>query len=455
MLLPRAWVRSSVFPFHEILRGRPTVSILERLREHDKLPPVALDSLHAERLGEHLKRVARVVPFYARTLAGTTIRSAADLAAFPIIDKRTIREHFAEFRASDWRGRVLTLETGGSSGEPLRFETDPVREASQLACKWRARSWFGLHVGHRELDLWGSPIETGKLSWQRRLSGDLLGNRLLSAFAMSEEKFAVWRDEIDRHGSDFLYGYSSVLARFARYLIAERRSVPTGRLRVAIGTAEMLPPADRAVMVEAFGCPVAAEYGCRDGGLIAHECPSGGLHLMHDAIHVELLDAAGQPVKTGEEGEVCLTNLYSQAFPLIRYRLGDLAVRSPTACPCGLPHPTLARLTGRSTDTLFRDDGARVHGLALIYVLRELPGVDRFRIHQKQLGRVEVSVVPGAAWSEERVGPDLVARVHRVLGAGTRVDVSLVSDLPPLPSGKHRYVICDIGESPEQKSARS
>lgn len=274
-----------------------------------------------------------------------------------------------------------------------------------------------------------------------------MGNRLLSAFAMSAEKFEGWAREMERHGTDFLYGYSSVLARFARWLKSSGRRPRAGRLKAVVATAEMLPPADRDVIAEVFGCPVAAEYGCRDGGLIAHECPAGGLHLMHDAVHVEILDAHGDPVADGVEGEVCVTNLYARAFPMIRYRLGDRAVRSPQPCVCGRPHPVLSHLLGRSTDTLVRDDGVRVHGLALIYVLRELPGVDRFRIHQQKNRQVAIHVVPGAEFDRARISTGIVDRVRKVLGPGIEVEVDLVEDLPVLPSGKHRYVLCDVPET--------
>jgi phenylacetate-CoA ligase len=193
---------------------------------------------------------------------------------------------------------------------------------------------------------------------------------------------------------------------------------------------------------------VANEYGCRDGALIAHECPAQRLHLMHDAVHVEILDDDGRPVPPGEPGEICLTNLLSPGAPLIRYRLGDRARLDPEPCPCGRPHPVLAELQGRQADTLVHEDGRRVHGLALIYVLRELGGVERFRCVQSRRDHLRIEVVPDHDFDPTRVQTGIIDRVHRVLGPGMNVEVALVETLAPLPSGKHRYIVNELPEDP-------
>ena len=46
---------------------------------------------------------------------------------------------------------------------------------------------------------------------------------------------------------------------------------------------------------DGLGCRVAEEYGSRDAGLVASECPHGGLHVNGEGIHAELLGPAGSP----------------------------------------------------------------------------------------------------------------------------------------------------------------
>lgn len=444
MALPRWLVQRIVFPAHERMRGRETCRFLELFTVNDGRNREELGRIHDRLLVEHLRRAAEHVPLYRSEVNEREIRCPEDLRRFPVLDKPAIRAAGENLRSDAWTRRLFPLETGGSSGEPLRFWTDQEREASQLACKWRSRAWWGIHPGHRETDLWGSPIEAAKGGTARRIANRLLGFQLLSAFRLDDAAMAGFRAALSGGRADFVYGYASVLARYARWLEERGEDLRGTGLRLAIATAEMLLPADREVIQRVFGCPVADEYGCRDGGLIAHECPRGSKHLMHDAVHVEILDEALNPLPPGAAGEICVTNLHARGFPMIRYRLGDRAALSSEPCPCGLPHPVLASLEGRITDSLVRDDGARVHGLAVIYVLRELPGVARFRCIQERQGHLRILIVPGAGFVNESVPSAVVDRVRRVLGAGTQVDVGTVAELDTLPSGKHQYVICQI-----------
>lgn len=410
---------------------------------HDRLAPSVLAGIHDAKLLEHLRWAASTVPFYRERVDADAIRGPKDLARFPILDKRAVREAGDRLRSDAWKGRLLMMETGGSSGEPLRFFSDSERESSQLACKLRARAWWGLHPGHRETDLWGSPLEVGRDAGLRRLVSGVLGLQLLPAFRLNDVTMATFRDRLKNGRTDFLYGYATALARYARYLESRGEDLADLRLRVAICTAETLLPDDRAVIGQRLA-PPANEYGCRDGGLVAHEDPAGHLRLMSDAVHLEVLDEGGSPVAAGEPGEAVLTNLWARGFPLIRYRLGDRVVMAPGPIPEGLPHPVIERLEGRTTDFLIATDGTRVHALGVIYVLRETTGIARFRVVQDARDHLRILVVAGPGFDRPAAEATLTDKMKRVLGATLEVAVEEVDDLDPLPSGKHRYVICEV-----------
>jgi len=415
------------------------------MRAHDALSVDAVQRLHDSLLVNQMVHAARTVPWYRERVDADAIRSVEDLRRFPLIDKKTITEAGDQLRSEAWTGRWIQMETGGSSGETLRFWSDQSRESSQLACKLRARSWWGLHAGHRETDLWGSPIESAANSGLRSFVADVMGFQILPAFRLNDAMMSTFRARIARGRADFLYGYASALGRYARFLEETDQSLRDLGLRAAICTAETLLPQDRALIARRIA-PVANEYGCRDGGLVAHEDPEGYLRLMHDAVHLEVVDDGGDAVVTGDEGEAVLTNLWARAFPMIRYRLGDQVAKSSEPPPDGLPHPVLRKVVGRTTDFLIASDGARVHALGVIYILREIPGVARFRVVQEERDQIVVQVVPGPAFDSDHVPAEIAAKVRKVLGASVRTQVEVVTDLEPLPSGKHRYVICNVGD---------
>jgi phenylacetate-CoA ligase len=94
---------------------------------------------------------------------------------------------------------------------------------------------------------------------------------------------------------------------------------------------------------------------------------------------------------------------------------------------------------GRTTDFVVAADGTVMHGLALIYVLRDLPGIEAFRIVQESLTRTRIALVPGPGFdpaTEEAIRRGVRAR----LGEGVSVEIERVREIPAEPSGKFRYV---------------
>ncbi|MCA9862469.1 MAG: phenylacetate--CoA ligase family protein, partial [Thermomicrobiales bacterium] len=199
----------------------------------------------------------------------------------------------------------------------------------------------------------------------------------------------------------------------------------------------------RAAIERVFGCKVANGYGGRDAGFIAHECPAGGMHLTAEDIVVELVDPQGRPVPAGQAGEIVVTHLATRDFPFIRYRTGDVAVMDDRRCACGRGLPMLKEIQGRTTDFVVAADGTVMHGLALIYILRDLPGVRAFRIEQESLLRTRILVVTDGALREE-TALHIVTSAQARLGRGVEVIVERVDCIAPERSGKFRYVVSHV-----------
>jgi phenylacetate-CoA ligase len=366
----------------------------------------------------------------------------ADLQRLPLLGKPEIRAHVESLKR-DGHGPLTRYNTGGSSGEPLIFFIGKGRKSHDVAAKWRATRWWGVDIGDRELVVWGSPIELGAQDRVRRVRDGLLRSRLLPAFEMSESKLDGFVAAIRRSRPAMLFGYPSSLSMIGQH--AARRGVPLDDLgiKVAFVTSEKLYVEQRAIISKAFGCPVANGYGARDAGFIAHECPQGRLHLSAEDMVVETVRADGSAAASGEPGEIVVTHLATADFPMLRYRTGDVGVLDGEACPCGRGLPVLREVQGRSTDFVVAANGTVMHGLALIYTLRDLPGVERFRIEQMSLRETHVKVVPGPGFDElarERIRRDFKAR----LGDSVQVRVEEVDAIAPEASGKFRYVLSHV-----------
>ena len=441
--LTTALIADVAFPLHEWVKGHDSVARRRELEASQWWTPEQIESARVERLRALLTDVRRHVPYYRRVLdaAGldpATITGVTDLHRLPLLTKPLIRANSDAIKADDARA-LKRYTTGGSSGEPLVFYIGKGRVSHDVAAKWRATRWWGVDIGDPEIVLWGSPIELGAQDRLRSLRDRMLRTTLLPAFDLSEASLDRFIGEIQKRRPRMLFGYPSALTRLAEHADARGQRLDELGIRVAFVTSEMLYDHQRKAIGRMFGCAVANGYGGRDAGFIAHQCPQGGMHISAEDVIVEIVDPAGEPVAVGQPGEIVVTHLATRDFPFIRYRTGDIGTLSSGSCTCGRGLPLLDRIEGRSTDFVVAADGTVMHGLALIYILRDLPEIAAFKIVQESPRHVRVQVVAAqlSAPSEEGIRRGFRAR----LGDAVTVDIERVPAIAAEQSGKFRYVV--------------
>ena len=436
-----------IFPLQERLKHHDTVAVHRSLEQSQWLPPDQLRQLQLDRLRRLLADAGRHVPYYRELFARIgfqpeAVRSLADLRALPFLTKSEIRSHSDALKSERAQG-LARFNTSGSSGVPLIFYIGHERVSHDVAAKWRATRWWDVDIGDREIVVWGSPIELGAQDRVRMLRDALMRTELMPAFDMSEARLDEFVARIRSRRPAMMFGYPSSISLIADH--AARRGVRLDDLgtRVVFVTSERLYDHQREKIESAFGCPVANGYGGRDAGFIAHQCPAGSMHLTAEDIVVEIVDRDGKVLPPGHAGEIVVTHLATSEFPFIRYRTGDVGVLSESRCKCGRGLPVLAEIQGRSTDFVVAADGTIMHGLALIYVLRDLPSVGAFKIVQESLALTRVEVVPGEGFGEADVAT-IRQGLGRRLGPSVEVRVEIVDALSAERSGKHRYVVSRV-----------
>jgi len=440
------FVRHLTYPLHERLRGRCTLAWLRSLAQQAEGSPDVVREESARRLRALLSFASEHLPYYRDVFAERDLDPRAEdpyaeLARLPLLEKSDVRAHAGRMVHDGVAGGLIPHSSGGTSGDTLHFFIDRLRAAQPPACRLFMQSQFGVRPGDRRVYLWGSPIEA-RAGRVRRYRDRLLNEKLLDAFELGPAKLDAHLAAIRSFRPRLIYAYPSAAARLARH--AARRYGPRDFpwLRLVVLTGEEVDPEQAAQVRTTFGCPVASEYGSREIGLIAHECPHGGLHIFSPHVHVELL-ADGRPVGPGQAGEVVCTTLTTRGQPFIRYRLGDLGLRVSEPCACGLPLPRMRLLGGKVTGLIALRDGRLCHGAATSHLLRDEPGIVQFRTVQHELDRFEVLLVVDSGFD-----PATIARVQRrykkLFGSETRVDCRVVDRIPPDPSGKHRYVVSNV-----------
>lgn len=444
----RRWLaRNLFFPLQEVLKGHSTLNILREMEAADLLSGNKLEQLRNEKLQNLISYCHSHVP-YVRTLMQergiepSRIREPRDLTLFPVMAKAQMRKHRMGLR-SELAGKLQPFATGGSTGDPLTFDLSKRRIGSRVACRQRVAGWWGVSIGDPEIALWGSPVELTRQDWLRQQRDRLLVTKLLSAFEMDGPTMSGYLDFLEGHPCRQLFGYPSAIYLLCQHSRKEKRNLRRLRIKVAFVTGEVLYPHQRELITETLNCPVANGYGGRDSGFIAHECPQGGMHVLSDAVVAEVVDSEGLPLPPGESGEIVVTDLYSHEAPFLRYATGDIGVLSTRRCPCGRAHPVLEAISGRSNDSVTAFDGRIINALSLVYPLRELDGIEQYRIYQRQLDYFHVQVVTTEDFRKD--GEDKIrSGWSKLLRSPLRVTFEYLPALAAEPSGKFRHVISEL-----------
>jgi phenylacetate-coenzyme A ligase PaaK-like adenylate-forming protein len=440
-------VSAVVFPLHERLKRHTSVKQRRELERTQWLSGEDIEALQVERLRAFLIQIGSEVPYYQQLFQSlgfepASVSSLKDLQKLPLTGKPEIRANTDSMKSA-LAGPLERFTTGGSTGEPLIFFRGKERVSHDVAAKWRATRWWNVDIGDPEIVVWGSPIELGTQDRVRLVRDKLLRTELLSAFEMSNANMLAFTQRLRKVKPRMLFGYPSSIALFADYVLTNGYRVNDLGIAVVFVTSERLYEHQREIIEKAFGCAVANGYGGRDSGFIAHECPQGGMHVTAEDIVVEIVDNNGQVVPSGEQGEIVITHLATREFPFVRYRTGDVGSLSQNQCPCGRGLPLMGAIDGRTTDFIRAPDGTVIHGLALIYVLREMPDIEEFRIVQESLTLIKVQLV---TLSEDKNSLEMgiTEQFRRRLGDSLVVQFEYLGQIPRESSGKFRYVVSHI-----------
>jgi len=441
------FISSFFFPLHERLKKHKTVQIKDQMNESQWWSQEKINQLQIKRLKQLISNCSSSVPYYKKLLQdkGLTeddFNHISDLQKLPFLTKTLIRNNIEEIKsinASD----LARFNTGGSSGEPLIFYIANERVSHDVAAKWRATQWWDVDIGDKELVIWGSPIELGSQDYVRLIRDKMLRTKLLPAFEMSDDKIAGFIKEIVAFRPQMLFGYPSSISLIAKY--AKKSNIVLNQIgiKVVFVTSERLYDEQRDIISSVFGCPVANGYGGRDAGFIAHQCLEGGMHITAEDIIVEIVDVEGKVLPHGQSGEVVITHLATKDFPFIRYKTGDVAILSDKQCACGRGLPLIEEIQGRTTDFIVAKNGTIMHGLALIYVLRDLHGMENFKIIQENIDNTTVQLITNESYDKTK--DQEITKIFKMrLGQTVNIKIEHVNKIAAEKSGKFRYVISKV-----------
>lgn len=434
-------IRNLAYPLMQTFKGNRVLNKRSFLISSSRMNPEALRALQWEKLRILLRTCNEGVHAYRHRW------SDEEIQADPL---RCLREtnplSKAEFRGNAPAflrdgvdpARLIANRTGGSTGEPLKFYLDRETVEWYEAARWRGLHWWAIHPWSRSVMVWGSPIE---LSQAKRLSyvakERFLKNRIMiPAYNLQKAEIEHYRRLLERFRPDYVYGYASALGALSGMIKDAGRRL-THRPKAVVFTAEGLAADDQTAVAEVFQCPVVGEYGARDAGILAFQCPRGGLHVTAENAVLELIDpVSGRPASSGA---VAVTDLNNLTQPRLRYLLGDWATWGDD-CSCGMNLPVLAGVEGREDAILVAENGSLVHGHVVAHIARNIEGIHQIQLLQKSREEIRIFVVTSSSSLSEGISTELIGKLRQWLGS-LEFRIEFLDQIQPAASGKVRYAI--------------
>jgi phenylacetate-CoA ligase len=324
----------------------------------ETMPRRTLAELQLRRLQHQVRRVYERVPFYRRKLddSGVTpdqVRGLADVVRLPFTGKSDFRENYPFGLFAVPVSEVVRLHaSSGTTGKPtvVGYTANDIRLWAEVCARCLAAG--GARPGDVFQNAYGYGLFTGGLGMH--YGGELMGLVVVPASGGNTERQIMLLQDF---GARIIACTPSYALTLAEALAA--RGIRPGELPLRFGVlgAEPWTEAMRDEIEAKLGITAVNIYGLSEviGPGVSNECTEerNGAHIFEDHFFVEVLDpATGDPVPSGESGELVFTTLTKEALPVLRYRTGDIASVDLEPCRCGRTCARMSRVIGRTDDML-------------------------------------------------------------------------------------------------------
>lgn len=332
--------------------------------------------------------------------------------------------------------KLIRSSSSGSTGvqSVVFMNKDEVSEIRAIQTLWW--EWAGFKFGQPLIQTGITPNR----GLVKTIKDFLLRTKYISAFSHDEKEIFELLNNLNGTNDRILAGYASSLYVMAE--IAKKCNIKDVQFKTSISWGDKLFAHYRNLIESTFNTKVYETYGAAEGLMIAAQKDLDYLYLMTPSVYLELLDDNGKPVQDGEIGHVVVTSLIAKSFPLIRYKIGDLAIRLPKEeYPENrkLSFPLLKKVVGRETDLVKTRSGKSMVVHSFTGIFEHIPEVKQFRVIQNTFDAIEIEIIPGPNYKPQ-IASEISEKIIGNLGERIEITYKEVDFIPASPSGKPQMI---------------
>jgi phenylacetate-CoA ligase len=331
-------------------------------------------------LKEHLRQAARA-PFYQKMFKDLGVVAGdinlSNLDSLPLTSRTDIETDPEAFFATRPETHADLALTSGSTGDPVLVPYT-ARDLERLAFN-EMLSFYGAGITNKDTMLLCVTLDRCFIAGLAYYTG-LVKLGAASIRSGPGQPARQW-ELISRLKPTSLVGVPSFLLKMAKWGESHGYNPAKYGIESMITIGEPVRRPDHSLtplgieLENAWQGQVISSYGATELETAFCECRIGcGGHVHPELMLAEIIDDQGTVLPPGEPGEVVVTTLGVEGFPLVRFRTGDVARIHTSPCECGWNTPRLGAIEGRLAQRL-KVKGTTIYPEMIFQVLQELPEV--------------------------------------------------------------------------------
>ncbi|WP_392391680.1 phenylacetate--CoA ligase family protein [Zongyangia hominis] len=348
-------------------------------KDLETMDRASIERIQLERLQHIVKYCYDNVPFYHERLekAGATpdkIKTLGDVERIPFTTKDDIRDTYPFGLFAVPMKKVVRLHaSSGTTGKPtvVGYTKNDLDTWSDLMAR------LIVAAGGREDDIaqiaFGYGLFTGALGLHYGL--ERIGATVVPTSSGNTEKSIMLMHDFGTTTLISTPSYALYMSEVAREMGYQKDDF---KMRLGLFGSEGSTVEMRNAIEEAWGIFATDNYGMSElmGPGVSGECERReGLHISEDYFLPEIIDGAtGETLPRGATGELVITTLGKEAFPLLRYRTKDITRINYDRCECGRTFARMDKVMGR-TDDMLKIRGVNVFPTQIESVIVGMKGI--------------------------------------------------------------------------------
>jgi phenylacetate-CoA ligase len=365
----------------DFLLGIKFMSKLIELRKVYSMQENKINELQENKLNSILRYAINNVPFYSDYKYLVNEKDIhMHLNKFPIIDKNILLDQQIKLLSVE-KKNLIKCVSSGSTGQQSVIYMSKVDQSYVRATQILWWEWAGYKIGDPILQTGITPNR----GLVKSIKDIFLNTYYLQAFTHSKDDVIKALKWAKTKNKPVLAGYASSLYIIAKYAIEEDISVD---FKVAITWGDKLFDHYKKIIKQAFNVDIYETYGSAEGLMIGGQKDQEKMYQMLLNSYVEIVDDNDLPVKDGKMGHVIVTNLNAFAMPLIRYRIGDLAIKQPQLnqpLDKNIQLPLWEKIVGRDTDLVKTKSGKFLVVHSFTGIFEHIPEIKQFCVIQNNI----------------------------------------------------------------------